>query len=49
LIKEMAHKVSKQYGVFRYAIEEGIIDNKEEIRTWLKANKKKLIKLLKKL
>ena len=49
LIEELAVKISERYGAFGKAIYKAIITNKEEIKTWLKKNQVKLIKLLEKL
>ena len=49
LIEELAKEISKRYGAFGKAIYKAITTNKEEIRTWLKTNKVRLQKILKKL
>ena len=49
LIEELAKTISQKYSWFGPTIHEGIINNKEEIRTWLKTNKKRLTPILKKL
>jgi len=47
LIEELAVKISKKYKYFGETIYEGIINNKVEIRVWLKKNKTKVSRILK--
>ena len=49
LIEELAKEISERYGAFGKAIYKAITTNKEEIKTWLKTNKKRLTPILKKL
>ena len=49
LIEELATIISEKYKWFGETIYEGIINNKGEIKTWLKKNKKRLTPILKKL
>ena len=49
LIEELAEQISKRYGHFSKAVYNGIINGKGEIREWLKTNKVKVNRILKKL
>ena len=48
-IEELATKISLKYGWLSDTIYSGIINNKGEIRDWLKNNKTKIRRILKKL
>jgi len=48
-IEELAKKISLKYGIFESMIYTGIMSNKGDIRIWLKNNKAKINRILKKL